>query len=180
MASIFSHAIAAAALAPVVLPRPIPGRVVVLGALAAILPDADVIGFRFGVAYGYLLGHRGLTHSLAFALLLAALLLPFAGAGSRMSRGRVFAYLALAAASHGVLDAFTNGGLGVAFFAPFSPERYFFPVRPIQVSPIGAAAFFSERGRRVIASELLWIWLPAAAVAGLAWMWKKGKIKTES
>jgi inner membrane protein len=167
MASIFSHAIAAAALAPLMLPRPIPPRVVVLGALAAILPDADVIGFGFGIAYGDLLGHRGLTHSLAFALLLALVLVPFARPAPQ-SRARVFVYLALAGASHGLLDAFTNGGLGVAFFAPFSTARYFFPVRPIQVSPIGASAFFSEWGRRVIASEVLWIWLPSALVAAFA------------
>jgi inner membrane protein len=29
-------------------------------------------------------------------------------------------------ASHGVLDALTNGGHGIAFFSPFLNERYFF------------------------------------------------------
>ena len=69
------------------------------------------------------------------------------------------ACLAAATASHGVLDAFTNGGRGVAFFAPFSSDRFFFPVTPIAVSPIGAA-FFSERGVSVLASEMLWVWVP--------------------
>jgi hypothetical protein len=36
----------------------------------------------------------------------------------------------LATASHGVLDATTNGGLGVAFFSPFDNRRYFLPWRP--------------------------------------------------
>ncbi len=58
----------------------------------------------------------------------------------------------------------TNGGLGVAFFAPFDNTRYFFPWRPIQVSPIGAKAFFSAAGWRVIKSELIWVWLPSIAV----------------
>jgi hypothetical protein len=49
----------------------------------------------------------------------------------------------------------TDGGLGVAFFAPFHNERYFFPWRPIAVSPIGMG-FFSERGLEVIISELHW------------------------
>ena len=32
------------------------------------LPDLDVIGFFFGVRYDDMLGHRGITHSLAFAM----------------------------------------------------------------------------------------------------------------
>jgi membrane-bound metal-dependent hydrolase YbcI (DUF457 family) len=31
----------------------------------------------------------------------------------------------------------TDGGLGIAVFAPFSSHRFFFPVQPIPVSPIG-------------------------------------------
>ena len=34
------------------------------------LPDADVIGFRFGISYADAFGHRGFSHSLAFALLM--------------------------------------------------------------------------------------------------------------
>jgi inner membrane protein len=68
--------------------------------------------------------------------------------------------LLAATASHGIHDAFTNGGLGIAFFAPFSAARYFFPVTPIEVSPI-VHGFFSERGVRVLASEMVWVWTPA-------------------
>ncbi|HSV89890.1 MAG TPA: hypothetical protein VLH80_02270, partial [Nitrospiraceae bacterium] len=62
---------------------------------------------------------------------------------------------------HGVLDAMTNGGLGVAFFSPFDTTRYFFPLRPVFVSPIGVSEFFSEYGVRILASEAIWIWLPS-------------------
>jgi inner membrane protein len=75
------------------------------------------------------------------------------------------AYLFLAIASHGMLDALTNGGLGVAFLAPFSSGRYFFPWRPILVSPISVHRFFSERGVAVLTSELVIVWLPSIAVA---------------
>ena len=34
----------------------------------SLLPDADVIGFRFGIRYADAWGHRGATHSLLFAL----------------------------------------------------------------------------------------------------------------
>jgi inner membrane protein len=69
-------------------------------------------------------------------------------------------------ASHGVLDAMTDGGSGVAFWAPFDDGRYFLPWRPIPVSPIGRG-FFTARGAAVFESELLLVWLPAAIFAGL-------------
>lgn len=75
---------------------------------------------------------------------------------------------------HGFFDAMTNGGLGVAFFAPFDNTRYFLPWQPIQVSPIGVANFFSEWGLSVIISEFLWIWLPALVLAFLF-----GKLKSK-
>jgi inner membrane protein len=60
-----------------------------------------------------------------------------------------------------MLDALTNGGLGVGFFAPFSNKRYFFPYRPIKVSPIGIAGLFSYGGIEALLSELKWVWLPS-------------------
>jgi inner membrane protein len=81
------------------------------------------------------------------------------------TRLRIWLFLFAAIASHGILDAFTNGGLGVALLAPFTAERYFFPVTPIQVSPIGWG-FFSERGLRALISEMLWVWTPSLAVLG--------------
>ena len=73
----------------------------------------------------------------------------------------LFLYFFFCTASHGLLDAMTNGGLGVAFFSPFDTTRYFFPVRPILVSPIGVSEFFSEYGVRILVSEAIWIWLPS-------------------
>jgi len=68
------------------------------------------------------------------------------------------------------LDALTNGRLGVAFFSPFNTVRYFFPWTPVEVSPIGAARFFSARGAVVLGSELLWLWLPAFFLGAVLWM----------
>ncbi len=65
-------------------------------------------------------------------------------------------------ASHSILDAMTTGGKGVAFFSPFNNTRFFFPWRPIKVSPLGIMKFFSERGLKVIYSELIWIGIPSA------------------
>ena len=77
----------------------------------------------------------------------------------------LFVYLFLCTASHGVLDALTDGGLGVAFLSPFDTSRYFFAARPVAVSPIGINALFSEKAFHVLASEVQWIWLPT--IAGL-------------
>jgi inner membrane protein len=76
-------------------------------------------------------------------------------------------YFFLATVSHAILDALTNGGLGVALFSPIDPTRYFFPVRPIEVSPIGIGEFFSAQGWLVVRSELLWIWLPTLVLCVL-------------
>ena len=129
----------------------------------AILPDADVLAFAVGVPYASALGHRGFTHSVAFALVTALLALVWL----RPARGKRLAVgtcLFLAAASHPLLDALTNGGLGVALFWPWSDTRWFAPWRPVAVSPIGAH-FFSARGVTVLLSEMLWIWLPLAVTA---------------
>jgi inner membrane protein len=166
LASVISHPVVALALAPAFRA---PRAAVAAGAFLSVLPDGDAIGYWLGVPYGAPLGHRGLTHSLAFAAFLAALALPavkrIAPRASAGRTGALFAYLFLCAASHGVLDAFTDGGLGVAFFAPFSNERYFFPWTPILVSPISVSGFFDARGLRVLASEIVWIWIPCAAFA---------------
>jgi inner membrane protein len=64
----------------------------------------------------------------------------------------------------------TNGGIGVALFAPLDTGRYYLPWRPIEVSPISVRRFLSERGVAVLASEALWVWLPSAAFAASAWL----------
>lgn len=166
MASAFTHAFFGAALGVVYATRRVPMRLYVLAAACAVLPDADVLAFSFGVPYGSMFGHRGFTHSLVFALLvgIATAALFFRNAPNRRALAIFFT---LATVSHGVLDAMTNGGLGVAFFAPFTSERFFFPFRPVQVSPIGVGEFFSDWGLQVIESEMLWVWLPTAFVLAL-------------
>ena len=84
-------------------------------------PDLDVVAFRFGIPYEHPLGHRGLWHSVPFAAAVAGLLTfsLFPHPRPDFSRWRAFIFLFLATASHGILDAFTNGGLGVALLSPF-------------------------------------------------------------
>ena len=132
--------------------------------VAAILPDADVIGLRLGIPYGAELGHRGASHSLLFAFLcgLAAM------GTSRKLKARPFgayAFVALSAASHGLTDMLTNGGRGIALLWPFSAERLFWPVRPVEVSSIGLRALTDGSMASVLASEILWLVAPATLLA---------------
>ena len=142
----------------------IPRRLLIAGVVASIVPDFDVIGIQFGVVPGTEFAHRGFTHSLAFAAALA-LLGCFASRFLRASAAAVFLFLFAATASHGVLDSFTTGGSGIAFLWPFSTERFFSAWRVIEVSPIGLSRFLSPRGMTVLASELIWVWLPAVVLA---------------
>jgi inner membrane protein len=170
--SAFTHAAPALALIPAFANRDTTARLWIAGVLCAAAPDLDVLGFAFGIPYDHLLGHRGLSHSLAFAAVLAAAVVPWASGSAPAARA--WLYLFLATASHGVLDAFTNGGLGVALLAPFDPKRYFAPFRPILVSPLGISGFLSARGAQILANELLWVWLPFALVGLISYGIRNG------
>lgn len=138
-----------------------------LSAGLAMLPDLDTLAFPLGIPYGHRFGHRGMFHSLAFALL-AGLCAALATRGPLGGPWWVLlGYYFAVTASHGVLDAFTNGGLGIALLGPFDDTRYFFWWQPIQVAPLGRA-FFSRWGLRVLVSEAVWVWAPLAVLVGAA------------
>jgi inner membrane protein len=174
MPSLISHAIASLGIGPMFGQSALRTRTLMLGIGCAVLPDADVLGFHLGVRYGDFWGHRGFTHSLLFAAIQATLVVLIAFRRIASSeRNLVWLYFFLATASHGLLDAMTNGGLGVAFFSPFDTTRYFFSWRPILVSPIGVTPFFSPRGLAILRSEIAWVWLPAALLASLAFLLRR-------
>ena len=133
----------------------------VLWSALSLLPDADVIGFRLGVRYGAPFGHRGATHSIVFALAIAAsyaLLAAQLRVRTPLTQPyeplRIFLYAAFVLISHPLLDTLTDGGLGCALLWPFSYTRYFSPWRPIPVAPIGRA-YWSAAGLRVALTETL-------------------------
>jgi inner membrane protein len=168
VASAFAHAVAGASLWPFFRSTDAPRHLWLAGAALAVVPDADVAGYFLGVPYDSPLGHRGLTHSAFFAAVAAAAALAVVRGSRRGPRaGPLFTYLFLATLSHGVLDAMTSGGGGVAFFAPFWNERYFLPWRPILVSPLGVRAFFTPRGVAVLRNEAVWVGLPSLLVAAM-------------
>ena len=163
MPTIVSHAFVALAAGAAAGRARVPPRLWLAGAAAAVVPDLDVVAFALGIDYADAFGHRGASHSLAFAGVLG-LLGALTHRGLRATPWRAGLWIFACTASHALLDAFTNGGLGVALAWPWSDVRLFAPWRPIQVSPIGAG-FFSARGWAVLRSELVWIWLPTLLLA---------------
>jgi inner membrane protein len=128
----------------------------------SLLPDADVIGFWFGIRYADPWGHRGATHSIVSSVVLGCvvgLLGPIFG----VPRLRTAVCAILVLVSHAVLDTLTDGGLGCALFWPFDENRYFAPWEPIPVAPIGRA-YFSKSGFRVAAAEFV-IFFPVLVYA---------------
>ncbi len=170
MASAFGHVMLAYALGKSLKAQIHTSRFWWFTVACCLLPDADVLGLMLGIPYGHVLGHRGLTHSIVFAMLMGLVVPRLADPTIRYETRRywLFAlYFFLVTLSHGFLDALTDGGMGIAFFAPFDSTRYFFPWRPVSVSPIGISAFVSYEGMRVLLSELVWIGIPV----GLWLLW---------
>ncbi len=171
MAAILSHAIAGAAIAAALRPRPRPpARYWLFAIFCAVVPDLDVVLVWLGTDYRGMFGHRGLTHSIAFAAALAGLLslgMPSEPPG-RSLRFRFWVAFFAAGLSHGLLDAMMSGGKGVAFFAPFSSKRFHLPFRPIEASPPGRSLFLREGGVKVSGSEMIWIWAPFLALTAVA------------
>lgn len=160
MASIIGHGVAAYTISKAAAYKN-SKLLVVLAILSAILPDADVISFYFGIPYEAPFGHRGFSHSILFAVIWALIL---AFSFGKTKKQLYFLVIFFSTVSHGILDAMTTGGKGIGFFIPFSNERYFFPWQVIKVSPIGIKKFFSEWGLRVILSEIKYVLIPCLLV----------------
>jgi inner membrane protein len=166
MPTILSHPAVPLALGLALGSRLVSPRLLLTGVIASVLPDLDVVAFRVGIGYSHEFGHRGASHSLVFALLLALLGLALSRQ-LQATRKVAFFFVLAAAVSHGMLDMLTNGGLGVAVLWPFDVERFFFPAHPIEASPLSLRRVFGSAGIAVFTSELLFVWLPCVLV-GLA------------
>lgn len=117
--------------------RPV-GLMFSAGLLSA-APDLDTIFFGI-IPYAHFFGHRGFFHSPFFAicsaLTISCLLFALSRSFTIGASFGVAAAFAIAIASHGILDAMTNDGLGVMLLYPFSDERIFFSWRPFHAPPI--------------------------------------------
>lgn len=148
-----SHAAVGFALAAWTQPGAPTRRVCFVTAACAALPDIDVMGWPLHLSTTSLFAHRAITHSIAFALVIAALV------AWTQRRTRLFPVFVLALLSHSILDALSTYSLGLAFFAPFTMQRYRFQWTPLG-NPSGELA-----GQLV--QEAVVVLLPALVIAWL-------------
>jgi inner membrane protein len=164
MPTVFTHPVIAIVLTPWFRDVRTSKIVVFIGVIFTVLPDIDVIAFKFGIPYQHMFGHRGFSHSIFFAAVFSAVVAWLLSKWLQTRALYVWLFLFLCMVSHGVLDMLTNGGYGIALLSPFSNERYFFPYQPVDVSTLSIKRFFAGQGASVIFSELKWIWLPSMAL----------------
>jgi len=139
----FAHVWAAVAISPFFTNKSNVTKLLFLGALCSIIPDADVIAFDFGIPYEHLFGHRGFTHSISFSVLFSLFILFLFYRDSFTNRKiwlSLFIYFFLCTVSHSLFDAMTNGGKKVA--------------------PLSLDGLMSDWGRKVLISEFKVVWLP--------------------
>ncbi len=150
MATVYTHAVVGLGLARLCTVHPKPWAYWGLAVLLPIVPDLDVFvpNLRGGLS-----AHRGITHSLLFALLLSMVVAGIAcrhvGVKWRWLTALLFALLA----SHGLLDAMTNAGARIPFFWPFG-NRYghWGPLPPSDL----AYSFPAPRASPALQAELTW------------------------
>jgi len=143
----------------------LPVKLLLVALFCSVAPDLDVIAFKLGIPYESEWGHRGFTHSLLFSVFMGLLFMQL-HEYLNAKKLTVFIFITISWASHGILDAMTTGGLGIAFFWPLDNTRYFLPWQVIKVSPIGFG-FFSERGIEVLKSEFYWVVIPSIFIIGI-------------
>jgi inner membrane protein len=166
----YTHAYFGLGFANVVTSRRMPAAFWVLAGLLPTVPDFD--GFSFA-PYGDIWGHRGWTHSLAFALGMGVIVALATFRYFKMKFWALAAFFFLITASHGFLDACTFGGFGIPFFWPLTDKRFggWGPV-PLPIGFQWPNPWQDESVR----SELLWVWLPMTALVVLVaccrwWRW---------
>ena len=142
--------------------------------LCGSLPDLDFVGRYLGIKYADHWGHRGWTHSLVMAMLIGLLLSNLCSQKELKSKLGWWLYFSFLTCTHTLLDMLTNGGHGVALFAPWSHSRVFFSqsYRVINVSPMHFHNFTWDRLAPVFLSELTWIIIPICLVLTIRWFFE--------
>jgi inner membrane protein len=153
-----------------------------LSLFCSALPDIDGVITKLSARLLHLrLGgmwwdHRAFSHSLLFALIVGGLAAGFAQKIVRPDKPSwlLFLYFVALTASHGLIDAATNGGQGIMFFAPFYDGRYLFLFTPVPA--LRVRQWFGSQGLITFGKEILWIWLPLSITyAGLQLLRRRGK-----
>ena len=161
MPSFLGHAVAGATLHALFLDgEPTSRRTRGMALFCALAPDLDWFMTFLKLSGRHVLNHRGVTHSLAAALLLALAVVLLAFRKEQRS-SRLVLCMGACALSHCLLDACTLGGVGVAIFVPLTKVRFVCAWQPIQVGPIPLNLALGWKFLAALWTEVLWIGLPA-------------------
>jgi inner membrane protein len=148
-----------------------PAAVIVSAAVFSMAPDIDTVLWGV-IPYEHFFGHRGFFHSPLFLVTLSAICAALVTWFWRVP-ARTAALLAtlwaIVAVSHPLLDAMTDGGLGVMLLYPLNEDRYFFSWQPMRVSPIGLGAIWYTASV-VLPSEFPFCFA-ALLFGGLSYLW---------
>ena len=165
MSSLFGHALAGLTISAAFTKGRPPRRIWAFAMACALAPDLDWFTGFLRLPFGNSLSHRGVSHSLIAAGLIAAAAM-LIGFRPQLRSPRLWACMLAATFSHGLLDACTFGGTGVAFLLPFSEARFVCVWQPIFVSPIPLSGKLLDWLLFSLGTEVLWIGIPAAMVFG--------------
>jgi inner membrane protein len=135
---------------------------ILLFAGLALAPDLDLVTGFFGAQHGSPLDHRGFTHSILFAILMAGLAAAILK-GTRQRRLLLGLFVLGALGSHGLLDTMSRQGNGPMLFWPFSTGFYEFPFRPIP-GVLNAQSYLTTQAIPTLVVETL-LFLPFLAYA---------------
>jgi inner membrane protein len=165
MSSLFGHALAGLTISGAFTKAKPPRRMWAFAMACAVAPDLDWFPGFLKLPVGTSLAHRGMSHSLIAALLIAvaAMLIGFR---PQLRSPRHWGCMLAAAFSHALLDACTFGGTGVAFLLPFSDARFVCIWQPIFVSPIPLSGKLLDWLLFSLGTEAIWIGIPAGLVFG--------------
>jgi inner membrane protein len=114
-------------------------RITAFAILAAVLPDLDIVVFLTLEPLG-MIPHRGISHSVLFAIASSSALTLIASRPPGLARKRIWVVLFAAALSHPALDYLMGAGPPVPFFAPFSERGLLSPLRLLPTAYYGRAA----------------------------------------
>jgi membrane-bound metal-dependent hydrolase YbcI (DUF457 family) len=114
------------------------GLLVSLAIVVALLPDLDVAIF-LALRPAGMVPHRGVSHTLLFALASATVMTLLASRWLGGPSVRLWCVFLLAAASHPLLDYLMGAGPAVPFFAPVWDRGYLFPRPMLPIAYYGKA-----------------------------------------
>ncbi|MGZ8543677.1 MAG: metal-dependent hydrolase [Flavisolibacter sp.] len=122
-----THIVLGGCIGEAILGKKLGKKALLIGAIAQILPDVDVVAALWLEPATNLLAHRGISHSIFFVVLATAILSLVARYSDRLRRVSTFQWLIfffIQTGSHVFIDLFNNYGVGL--WEPFHNKRLSF------------------------------------------------------